>query len=82
MDWGVRNLLFLINDFVFHIPNLARACCLVFCVMIWTAGAFKLNTGMADVVVNWAGGLHHAKKRYSRHVCVCVCVCVLAHHPA
>ena len=25
-------------------------------------GAYKLNQGTADVAVNWAGGLHHAKK--------------------
>ncbi len=22
----------------------------------------KLNYGLSDVVINWAGGLHHAKK--------------------
>ena len=26
------------------------------------AGASKLNHGHADVCINWAGGLHHAKK--------------------
>ena len=25
-------------------------------------GAVKLNKGQADVAINWAGGLHHAKK--------------------
>lgn len=25
-------------------------------------GARKLNTGVADIAVNWSGGLHHAKK--------------------
>lgn len=25
-------------------------------------GAVKLNHGQADVVINWSGGLHHAKK--------------------
>ena len=25
-------------------------------------GAMKLNHGLADVAINWAGGLHHAKK--------------------
>lgn len=25
-------------------------------------GAVRLNHGMSDVVINWAGGLHHAKK--------------------
>ena len=25
-------------------------------------GAVKLNKGQSDVSINWAGGLHHAKK--------------------
>jgi acetoin utilization deacetylase AcuC-like enzyme len=25
-------------------------------------GARKLNNGVADIAVNWSGGLHHAKK--------------------
>ena len=25
-------------------------------------GAMRLNHGLADVSINWAGGLHHAKK--------------------
>ena len=25
-------------------------------------GAMRLNHGLADVAINWAGGLHHAKK--------------------
>lgn len=25
-------------------------------------GAVKLNRGQADIAINWAGGLHHAKK--------------------
>jgi hypothetical protein len=24
--------------------------------------AVKLNDGLADIAINWAGGLHHAKK--------------------
>ena len=37
-----------------------------------TAGAVKLNMQKADVAVNWAGGLHHAKKCEARcaHSCV------------
>lgn len=27
------------------------------------SAASSLNSGAADVAVNWAGGLHHAKKR-------------------
>ena len=29
-------------------------------------GAVKLNYGNADIVINWAGGLHHAKKAEAR----------------
>lgn len=25
-------------------------------------GAVRLNHGLSDVCINWAGGLHHAKK--------------------
>ena len=25
-------------------------------------GAVRLNHNMSDIVINWAGGLHHAKK--------------------
>ena len=28
----------------------------------WMQGAVRLNSGMADTVINWAGGLHHAHK--------------------
>lgn len=33
------------------------------------AGAIKLNNGQADVVVNWAGGLHHAKRSEASGFC-------------
>ena len=32
-------------------------------------GAVKLNYGNADVVINWSGGLHHAKKAEARLPC-------------
>lgn len=32
-------------------------------------GAYKLNRGSADIVVNWAGGLHHAKKSEASGFC-------------
>lgn len=32
-------------------------------------GAFRLNMGMADVAINWAGGLHHAKKSEASGFC-------------
>ena len=32
-------------------------------------GAARLNQGAADVVVNWAGGLHHAKKGEASGFC-------------
>jgi histone deacetylase 1/2 len=27
-----------------------------------SAAAERINSGMADIAINWAGGLHHAKK--------------------
>lgn len=33
------------------------------------AGAQRLNTGLSDIAVNWAGGLHHAKKREASGFC-------------
>jgi hypothetical protein len=53
-------------------------------------GAYKLITGASDIAINWAGGLHHAKKSEASGFCyvndivlailellkkVCVCVC-------
>ena len=32
-------------------------------------GAVKLNHGLADVAINWAGGLHHAKKGEASGFC-------------
>ncbi|KAJ8905916.1 hypothetical protein NDN08_002418 [Rhodosorus marinus] len=33
------------------------------------AGASRLNSGFADIAVNWAGGLHHAKKAEASGFC-------------
>ncbi|UZJ51582.1 hypothetical protein CBS101457_000902 [Exobasidium rhododendri] len=33
------------------------------------AAANRVNTGQADVAINWAGGLHHAKKREASGFC-------------
>ncbi|XP_055328486.1 histone deacetylase 1-like [Paramacrobiotus metropolitanus] len=33
------------------------------------AGASKLNSESADIAINWAGGLHHAKKREASGFC-------------
>ena len=33
------------------------------------AGAIKLNKQEADIAVNWAGGLHHAKKSEASGFC-------------
>lgn len=33
------------------------------------AAANRLNEGLADVVINWSGGLHHAKKREASGFC-------------
>eukprot|EP00593_Proboscia_inermis_P012927 CAMPEP_0171302776 /NCGR_PEP_ID=MMETSP0816-20121228/12222_1 /TAXON_ID=420281 /ORGANISM="Proboscia inermis, Strain CCAP1064/1" /LENGTH=402 /DNA_ID=CAMNT_0011781495 /DNA_START=164 /DNA_END=1372 /DNA_ORIENTATION=+ len=40
-------------------------------------GSARLNEGRADVVINWAGGLHHAKKAEASGFCY-VNDCVLA----
>src|ERR1700677_1251897 len=32
-------------------------------------GAARLNRGKADIAINWAGGLHHAKKREASGFC-------------
>ena len=32
-------------------------------------GAVKLNHGLADICINWAGGLHHAKKAEASGFC-------------
>jgi acetoin utilization deacetylase AcuC-like enzyme len=31
--------------------------------------AERLNTGQADIAINWAGGLHHAKKTEASGFC-------------
>lgn len=33
------------------------------------AGAVKLNKQQTDIAVNWAGGLHHAKKSEASGFC-------------
>ena len=33
------------------------------------AGAARVNQGMSDIVINWAGGLHHAKKGEASGFC-------------
>ncbi|KAJ4460666.1 putative Histone deacetylase 1 [Paratrimastix pyriformis] len=50
------------------------------------AGAVKLNTGQADVAINWMGGLHHAKKTEASGFCyindiVLGILELLKHHP-
>ena len=42
-------------------------------------GAAKLNSGQYDIAVNWAGGLHHAKKSSSSGFCY-VNDCVLVRY--
>jgi len=32
-------------------------------------GAYRLNRGLSDVAINWAGGLHHAKKSKASGFC-------------
>ena len=35
----------------------------------FVAGAVKLNKQQTDVAINWAGGLHHAKKSEASGFC-------------
>ena len=37
--------------------------------MFLTDSAVKLNHGIADITVNWSGGLHHAKKNEASGFC-------------
>ena len=37
--------------------------------MLLLGGARKLNNGSADIAINWAGGLHHAKKSEASGFC-------------
>lgn len=34
-----------------------------------SAAAKRINAGQADIAINWAGGLHHAKKREASGFC-------------
>jgi hypothetical protein len=45
--------------------------------LIPTGGAVRLNQQLSDIVINWAGGLHHAKKSEASGFCY-VNDCVLA----
>lgn len=36
---------------------------------IFTEGAARLNRGLCDIAINWAGGLHHAKKSEASGFC-------------
>lgn len=42
---------------------------LISCFLLSTAGAVKLNRQQTDIAVNWAGGLHHAKKSEASGFC-------------
>ena len=44
---------------VWHGKSNPFACALA---LLCSGGAARLNHGLADTVINWAGGLHHAKK--------------------
>lgn len=37
--------------------------------IVYLGGAVKLNKQEADIVINWAGGLHHAKKSEASGFC-------------
>jgi len=40
-----------------------------FLIFLSTEGAARLNQGLCDIAVNWAGGLHHAKKQEASGFC-------------
>lgn len=40
-----------------------------FVLPLFLAGAVKLNKQQTDIAVNWAGGLHHAKKSEASGFC-------------
>lgn len=48
------------------VKYVSQTCCVVSCV---TAGSVKLNRQQTDIAVNWAGGLHHAKKSEASGFC-------------
>jgi len=53
-------------------PRLSELVCLDFHVCLaphGLAGAVKLNKQETDIAVNWAGGLHHAKKSEASGFC-------------
>ena len=37
--------------------------------LLFVAGAVKLNKQATDIALNWAGGLHHAKKSEASGFC-------------
>lgn len=39
------------------------------CLLHTSAGAVKLNKQQTDIAINWAGGLHHAKKSEASGFC-------------
>jgi hypothetical protein len=45
--------------------------CIMGCLQAYTGAsigaAVQLNYGQADICINWAGGLHHARKGRVRH---------------
>lgn len=50
---------------LYSLPLTKPAC--VF--LLFTAGSVKLNRQQTDIAVNWAGGLHHAKKSEASGFC-------------
>lgn len=41
----------------------------IYTLICCVAGAVKLNKQAADIAINWAGGLHHAKKSEASGFC-------------
>lgn len=47
-------------------PTFIKIC---YCSLCPLAGAVKLNKQQTDIAINWAGGLHHAKKSEASGFC-------------
>ena len=54
---------------VLYLCSVLEATLCVWLSWLHTAGAVKLNKQETDIAVNWAGGLHHAKKSEASGFC-------------
>ena len=68
---GVQSVICLVVHTVATLPvqSYGMATVYVCSCMSFTAGAVKLNKQATDIAINWAGGLHHAKKSEASGFC-------------